>query len=466
MKQLVAGMMLVGITTATTAFADSFDGTLGAGRAGLSLEQIAVRSERLEASMSFALLRFPEALAAPGRIFGPEIWAHIEAAAREHDVDPMVLAGMIYVESYGDPTAKSPTGPAGIAQLTRASARELGLTAGRRIRIGTTTVKKTRWVGSGKNRRRVVTTVKQPVYRTIDDRYVPARAIMAMAKRVSNRRAWLGGKLDFAVAEYHMGAGRMAALLSAYFGRRIRVSEVTGVMSGAELSYAELFFTNTPYFRPEVYQALDKLSRVDFSPTYYFRVRQAMRLLEVYRQSPDEYTRRAAMYQGRPGWSVLPSSQLSFVSAPLGTPPGVDSGDRIVMLPDLAATFGVRCGARAMAAERSTIGLALFVAHHLKRLQGDRYNGFEITRMLAIDDGSENDESAPLHTLGWAFDVPSAGMSAIDQRDLKFVLTDLRHAGLLAYVEEGRQPVFHVVRHPNHAELFEQFYREATPGAD
>ena len=85
-------------------------------------------------------------------------------------------------------------------------------------------------------------------------------------------------------------------------------------MRGADLDYPELFWTNTPYFRPAVYQALDELNRVDYSPTYYFRVRQAMRLLEMYRQSPDAYAQLASGYQGRFGWSVLPSSQWSFVS--------------------------------------------------------------------------------------------------------------------------------------------------------
>jgi hypothetical protein len=53
------------------------------------------------------------------------------------------------------------------------------------------------------------------------------------------------------------------------------------------------------------------------------------------------------------------------------------------------------------------------------------------------------------------------GLSKTDQRDLKFILTDLRQAGLLAYVEDGRQPTFHVVRHPDHAAQFEQFYCDA-----
>lgn len=469
MKQLLVRVMLVCITTATSVFADSLDGALGADRSSLSAEQIAARSQRLEESTTFSLLRFPDALRAPGRIFAPQIWRHIESAAREYDLDPMVLAGMIFVESYGDPQAKSPTGPAGIAQMTRASARELGLTTGRKIRIGSKPVQKTRWVGTGKNRRKVVQTVQQPVYRILDERYVPERAIAAMARRLSNRRSWLGGRVDFAIAEYHMGAGRMTALLSAYFGRTLKVSDVPAEMQQTELSYPELYWTNTPYFRPAVYQALDNLTRVDFSPTYYFRVQQAMRLLETYRRSPEAYSQMASAYQGRFGWAVLPSWQWSFVREPidatLAAATSSGSGlDRFVSMPDIASVFGVRGAASAMSAERSTIGSALFVAHQLKRLQGARYAGFAITRMLAHGDEIEEDESFPLHGLGWAFDVPSSGLSKVDQRDLKFILTDLRQAGLLAYVEDGRQPTFHVVRHPDHAQRFEQFYLDVMAG--
>jgi hypothetical protein len=473
MKQLFVRVMLICITTATSVFAESLDAGLGADRSSLSQEQIAARSARLEASTSFSLLRFPEARRAPARIFNPEIWGYIESAARAHELDPMILAGMIFIESYGDPMAKSPTGPAGIAQMTKGSARELGLSTGKKVRVGSKAVKKTRWVGKGKNRRKVVTTVQQPVYKTLDERYVPERAIWAMARRVSNRRSWLGGNVDFAIAEYHMGAGRMAKLLSAYFGRTIRVSDVRAQMRAVDLSYPALFWTNTPYYRPEVYQALDDLNRVDYSPTYYFRVRQAMRLLEVYRNSPDAYAQLASAYQGRFGWTVLPSAQWSFVSEPLsGALPAApaagelhqDISERFVLFPDIASVFGVRPAASQMSAERSTIGSALFVAHHLKRLQGDRYSGFQITRMLAHGDEPEEYESFPLHTMGWAFDVPSSGLSKTDQRDLKFILTDLRQAGLLAYVEDGRDPTFHVVRHPDHAAQFGQFYWDVMAG--
>ena len=484
MYKLLVRVMLICITTATSVSADSFDAGLGADRSSLSGDQIAARSAHLEASTSFSLLRFPEAMRAPGRIFHPDIWGPIESAARAYDLDPMVLAGMIFIESYGDAQAKSPTGPAGIAQMTKGSAREMGLSTGKKVRVGTKAVKKTRWVGRGKNRRKVAETVQQPIYKTIDERYVPERAIWAMAKRVANRRAWLGGNIDFAIAEYHMGAGRMAKLLSAYFGRTVRVSEVPGQMRSAGLSYAELYWTNTPYFRPAVYEALDALNRVDYSPTYYFRVRQAMRLLEVYRRSPEAYAELASGYQGRFGWSVLPSAQWSFINEPPAAGELHQAPDeRFVLLPDIASHFGVRA-ATEMSAERSTIGSALFLAHHLKRLQGDRYSGFAITRMLAPafarcasfgaagTAGCEDGASDPLHGLGWAFDVPSTGLSNTDQRDLKFILTDFRQAGLLAYIEDGPstsrraggQPTFHVVRHPDHAARFEQFYWDVMAG--
>ena len=164
MNKLPVWVMLICVTSATSVFADSFDAGLGVDRSSLSREQIAARTAHLEASTSFSLLRFPEAMRAPGRIFHPDIWTHIGAAARAFDLDPMVLAGMIFIESYGNPQAKSPTGPAGIAQMTKGSAKEMGLSTGKKVRVGTKAVTKTRWVGKGANRRKVVTTSQQPVY--------------------------------------------------------------------------------------------------------------------------------------------------------------------------------------------------------------------------------------------------------------------------------------------------------------
>jgi hypothetical protein len=462
MKRLCVQVMLVCITTGTSVLAAPLASGFGAERAHLSAEQILLRSRQLEESSTFALLRYPDALRAPSRIFSADIWRSIELAARAHNLDPMVLAGMIFIESYGDPLAKSPTGPAGIAQLTKASARELGLATARRVRVGQKAVRKTRWTGTGKNRRRVTVMVQQPVYKTIDERYVPDRAIRAMARRLASRRTWLGGKLDFAIAEYHMGAGRMARLLSAYFERTIRLRDVPVEMAAANVSYAGLFWTNTPYIRPAVFQTLDELNRIDFSPTYYFRVQQAMRLLTLYRQSPSAYEQLASGMQNKRGQDVLPSWQWTFVNA--ATEP---AANEFVLMPDIASMFGIRAttaSLNALSAGRATVGTALFVAHHLKQLQGDRFRGFDITRMREVGDGGEEEAALPVHGMGWAFDVLVKGLSKTDARDLKFILTDLRQAGLLAWSEDDRGEAFHVVRHPAQAAGFEQFYWDIMAG--
>ena len=474
MKKLVVQVMLAGITAATSVTAQTLEPFAGLGRdrSTLSLEQVQARSLRFQESTNFTLLRFPEARRAPARIFSSAIWGAIQTSARAYDVDPMLLAGMIFIESYGDRLAQSPTGPAGIAQLTKGSARELGLSTHRKIKIGTRAVKKTRYIGKGKNRRKIVETRQEPIYKTVDERLVPERAIDAMARRLSARRTWLGGKIDFAVAEYHMGAGRMAKLLSAYFGRTVKIADVTREMLGSQVSYAELFWTNTPYFRPAVYEALEALNSVDYSPTYYFRVQQAMHLLSVYRAAPAEYARLTSVYQGRLGQTVLPNWQWTFISqlngsvVPVRSLGGVqpDLGERFALLPDIAAKFGVRrpltgSAAAELMAERSTIGSALFVAHQLRKLQGDQYRGFEITTMMTPE--GDEDAALPMHRLGWAFDVPAGALSKTDERDLKFILTDMRYAGLLAYVEEDRDTIYHVVRHPDYAARFEQFYWDA-----
>ena len=179
---------------------------------------------------------------------------------------------------------------------------------------------------------------------------------------------------------------------------------------------------------------LEELNRVDYSPTYYFRVQQAMRLLEIYRRSPSEYEQLASGFQNRLGQTVLLAAE-----------------PELVLMPDIASTFGIRAAATPLSGERATIGSALFIAHLLKQLQGDRFRGFDIARIR--DDG-----------MGWAFDVSAGGLSKTDARDLKFILTDLRRAGLVAWSEDDRTLELHIVRHPAHAATFERFYWDTMAG--
>jgi hypothetical protein len=468
MKRLLCWVML-GILQASAVYAapDEFDlRGLGKDRENLTPELIASRSERLEATMDFYLLRFPSAASAPSRIFGPEIWKSIQAAADAHDIHPLVLAGMIFIESYGNPLAKSPTGPAGIAQMTKSSAKEMGLVVGKKIQIGTKEQTRTRKVGKGKNRRTITETKFVPVYKVVDQRYDPDLAIMAMARRLNNRRAWLGGNLDFAIAEYHMGAGRMSKLLSAYFNRKIKYGEMSQLMRSSGISYPELFWTNTPYFRAEVYKQIEQLNRVDFSPTYYFRVQQAIKLLEMYRKSPAQFAGLASSYQGRR--SQFDDGDITALELKRMQDVSSEIGQRIVALPAVASSRGIHSAATVdfpLAAERSTVGCLLFIADQLQRLQGSKFKGFETFSMIKPADSDvtpKTEAMLPMHTMGWAFDLRRKPLTKEAVRDLNFVLSDLRFAGLLTYAEEGKPKDFHVVRHPEYASSFEKYYWSAV----
>jgi len=51
----------------------------------------------------------------------------VEAAAKKNGVPPAILKALVKQESQWDPSAKSPTGPIGLMQFTKSTAREQGL---------------------------------------------------------------------------------------------------------------------------------------------------------------------------------------------------------------------------------------------------------------------------------------------------------------------------------------------------
>src|SRR5207253_6781150 len=77
MKKLVVCVSLIAASWATGARANGLADVKGFGKARESLtpELIASRTDLLETNLNFYLLRFPDALQAPTRIFEPKLWA-------------------------------------------------------------------------------------------------------------------------------------------------------------------------------------------------------------------------------------------------------------------------------------------------------------------------------------------------------------------------------------------------------
>src|SRR6185369_14564258 len=132
---------------------------------------------------------------------------------------------------------------------------------------------------------------KKPKYRTItkkvsyvisvrDERMIPERAIPAAARYLAGMQQKFGG-MDWAIFAYHCGQGCVGEM-----------QELTRHARGIprdEVTVARMFFAASPVLNRELYQAIQAQMQRDYSPTYYFRVRRAEQLLDLYRRDQSEF---------------------------------------------------------------------------------------------------------------------------------------------------------------------------------
>ncbi len=482
---------------------------LGVDRAKLTETQLFARADTLQRNSDFYLLRHPQAKHAPRRIFNPDIWSIIRQAGADQNVDPLIIASLIYIESYGISDAKSPTGPAGIGQFSKAAAKDMGLVI-KNVLIGSHKQPVYGFRGKGKARRRVIVkykTVKD--YRHVDDRLDPAKAIPAMAKRLA-QQIRIYGRTDFAIQQYHDGGGPVLKLVSLYTGiprpirligklvspMRLEVTEKTvgDIIKDRALTYPEVFFKNTPIYKPEVFRFLaEAREKSDFAPTYYFHVMEAKRLLMLYRENAAAYDALFDRFRNRFGGS-LPLSNLMWSYY---TPDQVEQmrfddllairnakkSGRLVDLawPDLG--FYPRLSGSSpiaekdlphqreyIATETSTAGCLLYVINELRLLEGSKFMPLEVNSLVRTDEtqnglhasNSNSQTKLPTHTMGKAIDLPLTKKSGEYKRHLLFVLYDLEIAGRLAFIKEGTQDTIHVVPNPAYDQFFSDYYRAAV----
>jgi len=492
MKRLLVLVAVFMATVPTSASIERFTG-IGKDRERLTPRELSDRIESIKAASEFWLLRHPDAELAAERIFSRDIWPLFESASAGK-IDPLIPAAIAFVESYGKPDAVSPTGPRGIMQMTMASGKELGLIIKtERRQVGTKPQQV--WRGEGKARKRI--TIQVPVYANVyiaDERMDPAKAVPAAVRRLVARSQALGG-MDFAIQEYHDGAGRMRKLLTLYTKQNPK-GIFAHIVSKLQLTYPKVFFDNTPYHRADVFNYLEEIRlKADYGPTYWFRVMKAYELLETYKKGPALYKARFQLYANRfesnkvtPNrmWSWFEPKQLEALKfEDLAAIQAAQKGGRLGTVPRPYAKYGIQprlTGKSPIAekdlknqnfyisAEQATIGCLLYIANELRLLQGKSFQSVEVNSLVrsentqsALKDSNSNARTAlPTHTMGKAFDLPLLGKSIRYRRDLLFILTDMENAGMLAFIREGSQDTIHVVPHPAFEQLFQKVYRDVV----
>ena len=449
---------------------------IGAGRDDISAELLATRTGLMVDSQTFSILRDPRAVPGAKRITTDrKLQPIFRSAARQSGLPATLIEAIAYLESWGDARAVSPSGPKGIMQISAATARVMGLRVSFATRYRTRRVR-TLVPGTGvkgkKARYRTVTRRTPYVVTVRDDRLHPERAIPAAARYLAGMEQKFGGR-DWAIFAYHCGQGCVTEM-----------QDLTRRSKGIphdDVSVSRMFFSASPAWNRELYEAIQQQMERDYSPTYYFRVKRAEELLALYRKDRKAFEGLAQQFRTDIGSTSaaaraphrlavwLKRDDLVFRSA---TDIRSDGGRRLVMAADRPDYFGYRFRTGSDSEPRasaSALGTLTYIAFETRKLfdqmkpKNQKFQPLDVTSLVQPEDlaGQLSGREGLSHSSGQVFDIDYSSLPPAEAECLRFVLNDLGWNGYLGFVEEGRESL-HIGCSPSTREFFAEIYEEAV----
>ena len=448
---------------------------IGVARDDISSELLEARTRLMIQSQTFVIMREPEAVAGARRILSPSLQALFRSASERSGTPAEVIEAVAYLESWGDSKAESPAGPKGIMQISEATARTMGLKVVHATRYRIT-----------RERVPVKSRSKKPKYRTVthktpyqvtvrDDRMVPVRAIAAAAKYLAGMERKFGGR-DWAIFAYHCGQGCVAEMQE--LTRRAR-----GIPPG-QATVARMFFSCSPAWNQDLYQAIQQQMQRDYSPTYWFRIERAEQLLALDRRDPAAFVSLAEQYKSQfakraPHRLSVWLKQDDLVFHSRDDIHG-DMGNRLVRAFDRPDYFGYALGITAedpsiredfSKASPAAIGTLMYLAFETRSLyeelggNREKFRPLEVTSLVEPEDYARQlgKPEALAHCSGQVFDIDYAGLPPGELECLRFVLDDLGWDGYLGFVEEGMDSL-HIGCSPGSRDFFTSVFQEAAGG--
>jgi Transglycosylase SLT domain len=449
---------------------------IGIERDDLSDEILALRTDLMIQSQTFAIMRDPEALPGARRITGDRrLQSLFHQASERSGLPEQLLEAIAYLESWGDAKAESPAGPRGIMQVSLGTAKEMGLRIVSRTRYRT--VKEKVQVRDKRNRL-VTRTVRRKipyVASSRDDRLNPDRAIPAAANYLANLERRFGGR-DWAIFAYHCGEGCVATM-----------QDLTRHARGIppdEVSVSRMFFSCSPAWNRELFLAVQSQMQRDYSPTYWFRIERAEQLLAMYRQNPRGFEELAEQYKS--DFPVGPraphrltvwlkQNDLVFhsnddIKAAVGTKlaPALNQPSYFGYLLRLSPEQPENAELLANASP-AALGTLMYIAYETRRIweaitpRGEIFQPLEVSSLVETEDDAKraNQSEGISHTSGQVFDISYANLPAAEQESLQFILDDLGWDGYLGFVDDGPKTM-HIGCAPNARDFFAAVFQEGA----
>jgi len=457
---------------------------VGIGRKGMSDAILKQRTALMIESQTFAIMRDPQALPGAQRITGPELQEIFTSAALESGFPQLTLEAIAYLESWGDATAQSPTGPKGIMQFTEETAKRVGLQVIRRTDY---------LFEKGLVRKRKGKPIYQ-IYRipvssiVLDERLLPEKAIPAAAKYLAQLERRFG-RQDWAIFAYHCGEGGVSE-----FRSLARKAEGLGKRP---ITVPKVFFGCSPAHNRDLYLAIKKHMKRDYSPTYWFRVKKTEQLLSLYRTDQKHFEQLVRTYRHpvdanrrAPArlWVWLASGERFYKSY---EELKRVQGTKLVKAFDNPDVFGFRLyksGPEAIAekeledpelflhASPAAIGVLTYIAFETRRLHeamgstGETFVPLEVTSLVRtleyqeqLDGLTPNARTIfPIHCTGQVFDVSYLHLPPGQRECLEFVVDDLGWYGALGFRPDPLAGKMQEVgSSPAAKPFFEKIYQEA-----
>ena len=446
---------------------------IGVARDDISADLLAARTDLMIQAQTFGIMREPLAVPGAKRITSdPKLQSIFRTAAGRSHLPATLIEAIAYLESWGDPKAESITGPKGIMQISGATARSMGLKVvqATRYKVSREKVAYTR----GKRTRFKTVTHKTPYTVTIrDDRLVPDRAIPAAAVYLANMEQHFGSR-DWAIFAYHCGQGCVSEMIE--LTRRAR-----GIPK-EDISVPRMFFSCSPVWNRELYQAIQQQMQRDYSPTYYFRIMRAEQLLALYRRDPNAFQALSREYRSEFFTTVRAPHRLSVwlkrddLVYRTCDDIRADAGKHLVRALDRPDYFGysLRLDPDRPAdleyyseASPSAMGTLMYVAFETRRLfeemhpHGEKFQPLTVTSLVQpVDAARASGKEALSHCSGHVFDVDYAGLPPGELECLRFVLDDLGWDGYIGFVEDSTSSL-HIGCSPSSRDFFSNVFKDA-----
>lgn len=250
----------------------------------------------------------------------------IDSVAAGSGIDPGTLEGIVFLESAGEPNVIAGGDPANAAGLTQIVASTGVALLGMHINLGASRSLSTRIDAAAALGEPGLVAALERRRARVDPRFDARQALLATIRYLTIARHDFG-RLDLAIASYHMGIGNLMSVLAAYDG-------------GHPVPYVRLFFDTAPDHHAAAYQILSAFG--DDSWTYLWRVLAAEQIMRLYRTDPAVLRRLAALQtaSGSAAYVLHPPDRI----ATLADPDALDAAyadHSILPLPSNARALGL-----------------------------------------------------------------------------------------------------------------------------